>query len=131
MLPLASSRVSAQSAWDNACVGSGTGADVATIQGITCLLRNILNVVLTILGFIGFVMLVYASFNLLISGGQPSHLETAKGTFTYVIIGLFLAVGSFAIMKVVDSLVNNAGNLTIMELKFLGNTVENKPQPKP
>lgn len=131
MLPLASSRVSAQSAWDNACVGSGTGADVATIQGITCLLRNILNVVLTILGFIGFVMLVYASFNLLISGGQPSHLETAKGTFTYVIIGLFLAVGSFAIMKVVDSLVSSASGLTIMELKFLGNTVENKPQPKP
>lgn len=118
MLPLASSRVSAQSAWDNACVGSGTGADVATIQGITCLLRNILNVVLTILGFIGFVMLVYASFNLLISGGQPSHLETAKGTFTYVIIGLFLAVGSFAIMKVVDTFVQKFEGPTIMELNF-------------
>lgn len=131
LLPLASSRARAQSAWDKACVGSGTGADVATIQGVTCLLRNILNVVLTILGFIGFVMLVYASFNLLISGGQPSHLETTKGTFTYVIIGLFLAVGSFAIMKVVDSLVNKASGSTIMELKFPGNTVENKPQPKP
>ena len=118
MLPLASSRVSAQSAWDNACVGSGTGADVATIQGITCLLRNVLNVVLTILGFIGFVMLVYASFNLLISGGQPSHLETAKGTFTYVIIGLFLAVGSLAIMKVVDTFVQKFDGPTIMELNF-------------
>lgn len=121
--PLLSSPVAAQSKWENACVGSGLGEDVATIQGVSCLLRNILNVVLTILGFIGFAMLVYASFNLLISGGQPSHLEKTKGTFTYVIIGLFLAIGSYAIMKIVDSIIGNAGGgYSIMELKFLDNT---------
>lgn len=123
--PLLSSPVAAQSKWEDGCVGpKGLGEDVATIQGVACLLRNILNVVLTILGFIGFVMLIYASFNLLVSGGQPSHLEKTKGTFTYVIIGLFLAIGSFAIMKIVDSIINaGGGKHSIMELKFPGDNL--------
>ena len=120
--PLLSSPVAAQKKWDGGCVGpTGLGEDVATIQGVACLMRNILNVVLTILGFIGFIMLVYASFNLLISGGQPSHLEKTKGTFTYVIIGLFLAIGSYAIMLVVDNLINGTtgSGQSIMKLEFI------------
>ena len=41
--------------------------DVATVQGVGCLLANVLSVVLRLLGITGFVMIVYAAFNLLMS----------------------------------------------------------------
>ena len=60
--PLLSSPVAAQKKWEGGCVGpAGLGEDVATIQGVACLMRNILNVVLTILGFIGEVEIGRAS----------------------------------------------------------------------
>jgi len=89
--------------WSGVCVGaSGTlSEDVATIQGVTCLIANGLNAVLTLFAFVGFLMFVYASFMLMISGGNPSGYETAKNTFTYAVFGFILALSSFVIVNLI------------------------------
>jgi hypothetical protein len=101
-------------------VGSSSEATssnkVATIQGLACLTANVLSVILGLLAFAGFVMFVVAGAKLLISGGQPSHLESAKNTLTYVVFGLLLAVSSFVILNII-SLITGAEILTFTFLK--------------
>lgn len=90
--------------WSGVCVGkSGTAAeDVATLQGIQCLVANILINFLTIIGMAGFVMLIYGSLMWLLSGGSSSNIEKAKKTFTFAIVGLIVALSSFIIVRLVS-----------------------------
>ena len=103
------------------CVGSGgLSQDVATIQGFACLIANGLNAVLTLFSFVGFLMFVYASFMLMISGGNPNGYETARNTFTYAIFGFILALSSFVIIQLISYY---TGLNTFMTIKFLSDTV--------
>jgi hypothetical protein len=94
--------VAAAEGWKGACVSGieGGDQDVATIQGVLCLAANGLGVVLALFALVGFCMFVYAGVKLLLSGGQPSSMETAKNTYTYVVFGLILALSSFIILNV-------------------------------
>jgi phage shock protein PspC (stress-responsive transcriptional regulator) len=74
---------------------------VASIQGIGCLLANVLSVVLTLIGMAGFVMLIYAAFNLLLSAGKSQEVEKSKKTITFAIIGIILALSSFIIINLI------------------------------
>ncbi len=74
---------------------------VATIQGIMCLLANVMSVFLTLIGIAGFVMLVFGSIKWLISGGNSQTLESSKKTITYAFIGLILALGSVLIINII------------------------------
>ncbi len=94
--------------------------DVATIAGIVCLIANALNAVLTLFSFVGFLMFVYASFMLMISGGNPSGFETAKNTFTYAIFGFVLALSSFVIINLISYY---TGLNSFFVIKFLPNTI--------
>ena len=80
--------------WTGVCVGTaGTVAsDVATLQGIQCLLANLLGAVLTLFAFVGFFMFIWASFKLMVSNGQPEKFTKAKDTMTYAIFGFILAL---------------------------------------
>ncbi|MBQ6154617.1 hypothetical protein IJJ27_00575 [bacterium] len=88
--------------WTGVCVGTaGTVAsDVATLQGIQCLLANLLGAVLTLFAFVGFFMFIWASFKLMVSNGQPEKFTKAKDTMTYAIFGFILALSSFAIINI-------------------------------
>ena len=97
-------RAQAPKEWEDACVREVTNSDgstdkVATIQGIQCLIANVFSVAITILGLVGFVMLVIGSFYYLLSGGNSKGVETAQKTFTYAIIGLVVALSSFIILR--------------------------------
>ena len=74
--------------------------DVATIQGIGCLLANLLSVLLTIIGIAGFIMLIYAAFNMLLSAGNSQAMEKSKNTMTFAVVGLILALSSFIILNI-------------------------------
>jgi threonine/homoserine/homoserine lactone efflux protein len=102
----AATRVAAQASdWrthqGGVCVGEGT--DVATIQGIVCMVANVSSVVFTILAFGGLVMLVWAGLSYMLSGGNSQSVEKAKNSVKGVIIGLLLALGSFVILNLVSS----------------------------
>lgn len=81
------------------CVNDG----VATLQGIACLGANILSVAMTILGLAGFIMVIYAAFNLLLSGGDSQAMEKSKKTLTFAIVGIILALSSFIIVNLIAS----------------------------
>lgn len=75
--------------------------DVATIQGIGCLIANILAVTLRLLGLAGFVMIIYAAFTLLLSAGKSQQVEKSKNTITFAIIGIIMALSAFIIVNLI------------------------------
>lgn len=89
-------------AWTGVCVDTeGGNTDVATIQGFQCLLANILSVALTLLGLVGFVMMIVASIRYLLSGGNSQQVEKSKQTMTYAVIGLIVALSAFIILNLI------------------------------
>lgn len=92
-------------AWSGVCVGAEkinptTDAnDVATIQGLQCLIGNVFTVILGVIGLAGFLMFIIGSFRYLLSGGNSKGTETAKHTFTYAVIGLVVALSGFILIN--------------------------------
>lgn len=94
--------VSAQTrAWRGICTDDGTSTGVATIQGLQCLIANILSVSLTFIGLAGFVMIIYGSFKYLLSGGNSKGTESARSTITFAVVGLVVALSAFIILNLV------------------------------
>ena len=87
--------------WDGVCVG-GTDdrlKDVATIQGLECLIANVFSVIITIIGLAGFVMLIIGSFRWMLSGSNSKGIESARQTMTYAVIGLVVALSAFILVN--------------------------------
>lgn len=79
----------------------GRTANVATIQGLGCMLANILSIGVTGIGLAGFVMFLVGSFSYLLSGGNSKTTEQARGTFTYAVIGLVVALSAIIILRII------------------------------
>ncbi len=86
-------------AWSGNCVAAG---DVATIQGLECLFRNILRVLTTIAGLAFGAMLIVGGFKLIFAGGEQKGLQSAKQTFTFAFIGLGLILVVWFILKLIE-----------------------------
>ncbi len=89
--------------WGNGCIYTPTGADaagsVATLQGLECLVANVFIVFITLIGLAGFVMFIVASFRWMTSGGNTKGVETARNTFTFVLIGIVVALSAYIIIN--------------------------------
>lgn len=53
---------------------------------------------MALIGLASFVMLLTGGVKMLTSGGEAKQIEAAKGTITYAILGLVLAIGSYLIL---------------------------------
>lgn len=84
-------------AYDQGCVRDG----VATIQGVSCMVANILSVSLTVIGLAGFIMLIVGSLRWLMSGGNTQNVDSARKTMTFAVIGLVIALSSFVIINLI------------------------------
>ncbi len=84
--------------WTGVCV-SGPDHDVATIQGLQCLIANIFTVFITLLGLAGFVMFLIAGLRWLTSGGNAKGMETARHTMTFAVVGLVVALSAFIVIN--------------------------------
>ena len=84
---------------NGSCVSDG----VATIQGIGCMLANVFSVALTLLGIAGFIMIIYAALNMMLSGGNSQAVEKSKNTITFAVVGIILALSSFIIINLIAS----------------------------
>ncbi|MBP7875371.1 hypothetical protein KA012_00050 [Candidatus Woesebacteria bacterium] len=93
--------------WTGACVGGSTEAgrepDVATIQGLECLLANVLNVFIALIGLAAFIMIIVASFRYLLSGGNTKGTEQARNTLTYAIVGIIVSLSAFIILNLLSA----------------------------
>lgn len=86
--------------WQGVCVG-GEENDVATLQGFECLIANIFIVFITITGLAGFLMFIIGSLKWLVAGTDSKNIQSAKGTFTYAVLGLVLALSAFIIINLI------------------------------
>lgn len=94
------SQILAQSTqWTGNCVAE---TDVATIQGLGCLVANAMSVVFSLLGLGGFIMLIISGVKLMLSGGDAQNTRKAAGSIRNIVIGLVLALSSYLIVKLIS-----------------------------
>jgi len=87
------------SAWSGVCVADeiAGGEDVATIQGLQCLIANVFSVGITIIGLAAFVMFIVGSWKWLLGGTKGP--ESARSTMTYAVVGIVVALSAFVILN--------------------------------
>lgn len=86
--------------WTGVCV-AGPDGDVATLQGIECLVANIFAVIISLIAMAAFLMLIIGSVQWMISGGSPDGTKKARDTMTYAVLGIVIALSSFIVLNLV------------------------------
>lgn len=82
----------------DAAKGEGQPSDLFGTEGI---ITEITNVALFAVGLLSVVMLIYGGLRYVISGGDSKKVTDAKNTIMYAIIGLIIAMLSYAIVNFV------------------------------
>lgn len=77
---------------------------VPTLKCFEVIFSNILTVASSLIILTLFIMFIIGSFHYLTSGGNPEKVKKAQTTFTYAIIGTLIFLGSFIILKTIDTL---------------------------
>lgn len=62
---------------------------------------NAINTALIILGVVAVLMIIIGGFRYVLSGGDPAGTKSAKDTILYALIGLVVALLSFALVSFV------------------------------
>ena len=69
-------------------------------------LAVILNVLVPVLivgsGLLFLVALLYGGFTIITAGGEPKNIERAQSIIKYALIGLFIVVLSFLMIKIIE-----------------------------
>lgn len=90
------------SPFGTACSANG-GATLCKSKGdqATTLIKNIINLLIYLIGIISVIMIVVGGLKYTTSQGDQSGLTSAKNTILYAIVGLVVAVLSFSIVNFV------------------------------
>lgn len=65
------------------------------------LLKSIINLLLMVIGIISVIMIIIGGFRYTTSGGDAGQTKSARDTIIYAVVGLVIAVMSFAIVNFV------------------------------
>jgi hypothetical protein len=87
--------------WTSECTSDG---DIANLQGFGCIFRNLLNLVIPLLGIALFVLVVVGGFQYMTAGGDPKQAEKARQTITSAIIGLVVVVGVWFVFQILSTI---------------------------
>lgn len=87
-------------------VESGAAAARGTDQtadlfGETGIFRTITNVLLYVLGAVSVIMIIIGGLRYVVSGGNSANVTAAKNTILYAIVGIIVALLSYAIINFV------------------------------
>ena len=63
--------------------------------------KNVVNILLFIIGAVSVIMLIYGGIRYTTSGGNANSVTAAKNTIMYSIIGLVIAILAFAVVNFV------------------------------
>ena len=78
------------------------GSDqTADLFGSTGVFKTITNVLLYVLGAISVIMIIIGGLRYVISGGNSTNVTAAKNTILYAIVGVIIAILSYAIINFV------------------------------
>lgn len=95
-------QVQAQPVWTGRCVDA-VYTDVATIQGLECLIANVLTVAMTLIGLAGFALIIIGAFKYMVSGGSTKEIESARNTISFVVVGIVVALSAFIILNLITA----------------------------
>jgi len=105
-ITLALLRVSASSAQvegirSGVQAAQGNSQPVNLFNGDGAIFTTIVETMLFIVGAVAVIMLIYGGFRYVISGGNASSVTAAKNTILYAIVGVIVALLSYAIIDFV------------------------------
>ena len=83
-------------------------AATAAVSNIENFIRSIITVFAGLAGLVATGFLVAGGFTYITSSGNPEHLDRAKRTITYALIGLAITIGAFVISNIVTTLASSA-----------------------
>jgi len=65
------------------------------------IIKNVINTILVVLGMIAVIMIIIGGIRYTTSNGDPGSIKSAKDTILYAVVGLVIAILSFAIVNFV------------------------------
>jgi len=74
-----------------------SGGACNTKTSLQTLLGNIANTLIFIVGAVSVIMIIIGGFRYVISNGDQKNITAAKDTILYAVIGLLVAIASYAI----------------------------------
>ena len=74
------------------CQGTGKSS-------LFTLVENIINLLLTIIGIIAVIMIIIGGIRYTTSAGDPGQAKSARDTIIYAIVGLVIAIMSYALVN--------------------------------
>jgi glucan phosphoethanolaminetransferase (alkaline phosphatase superfamily) len=87
------------------CTAIGVNPDSAVCSGgdeqIQPIIKTVINTLLYILGALAVIMIIFAGFRYTTSGGDANAVTSAKKTLLYSVVGLIVAILSYAIVNTV------------------------------
>lgn len=117
----------AQEAFTGSCVGTGAASDVPTIQGLECLVANVLASAVTLIGIVAFVFFLVGGFQILTAGGGNSKgMEQGRNSISFAILGIVVALASILILNVISGI---TGIKTILQFNTQYLPTETTTQP--
>lgn len=84
--------------WAPECVEQG----VATLIGITCIIRNLLKPLPALIALAALGMVIYAGIRIISAGADPKAYASALATLQYAIIGIILLSGAWLILVLIE-----------------------------
>jgi len=95
---------SAINVYDEACTGDN--ANTALCKGrnedqLPAMIKNIVNVLLYVLGAVSVIVIIMAGIFYTLSAGESAQVTKAKNTLLYAVVGLIVAILSYAIVNFV------------------------------
>ncbi len=107
LLPAAAGATLAEATTELTTVGGAIGTN-ATTNTLPVLIGNLINALLTVLGIVFVVLIVYAGFLYLTDIGGGEKVKKAKSLLTTSIIGLVIIIASYAISRYVIAALTTA-----------------------
>lgn len=82
----------------------GTGAG-NTSGDVTTVIKNVINILLFLIGMVAVIFIVIAGFRFVTSNGDTNTVSQAKNTIIYAVLGIVVAVMAYAIVNfILDNL---------------------------
>ncbi len=93
------------SIWTKECYYGQTPEEgVATIQGITCIIKNLLYQIPYVIALAALAMVIWAGIRVISAGPDPKAYASAIATLQYAVIGLILLSGAWLILVIIERL---------------------------
>ena len=86
--------------WSAECVEQG----VATLLGITCIVKNLLRPLPAIIALAALGMVIWAGIRVISAGPDPKAYASAMATLQYAVIGLIFLSGAWLILVIIERL---------------------------